>query len=105
LVGAVNFFTVFPTLYLFKKFGRKILLWTLSFAISISLIVLGISLILNAEYKQGPGGEDSKAWQAITITSLMLFLTFFEFSLGPLVWIYLAEIMTEKGLSLGAGVN
>lgn len=30
---------------------------------------------------------------------------FFEFSLGPLLWVYLSEIMTEKGLSLGVGVN
>ena len=35
----------------------------------------------------------------------MLFITFFEFSLGPLLWIYMSEIMTEKGLSLGVGVN
>ncbi len=30
---------------------------------------------------------------------------FFEFSLGPLLWVYLSEVMTEKGLSLGVGVN
>ena len=35
----------------------------------------------------------------------MLFIVLFEFSLGPVIWIYLSEIMTEKGLSLGVGVN
>lgn len=35
----------------------------------------------------------------------MSFIVFFEFSLGPLLWIYLSEIMTERGLSLGVGVN
>ena len=35
----------------------------------------------------------------------MLFIIFFEFSLGPLLWIYMSEVMTEKGLSLGVGVN
>jgi hypothetical protein len=35
----------------------------------------------------------------------MLFIIFFEFSLGPLLWIYMSEIMTDKGLSLGVGVN
>jgi hypothetical protein len=35
----------------------------------------------------------------------MLFIIFFEFSLGPLLWIYMSEIMTDKGLSLGLGVN
>jgi Na+/melibiose symporter-like transporter len=47
LVGFVNCVTVFPTLYLFKKFGRKVLLWTLSLAIAASLIGLGVCLIIN----------------------------------------------------------
>lgn len=47
LVGFVNFVSVFPTLVLFKKFGRKILLWTLSFAIAASLVGLGVCLIIN----------------------------------------------------------
>jgi hypothetical protein len=50
LVGFVNFVSVFPTLILFKKFGRKILLWTLSFAISACLIGLGACLLLNGQY-------------------------------------------------------
>ena len=47
LVGFVNFVSVFPTLILFKKFGRRILLWTLSFAIAACLVGLGVSLIVN----------------------------------------------------------
>lgn len=35
----------------------------------------------------------------------MIFIVLFELSLGPLLWLYMAEIMNEKGLSLGAGVN
>jgi SP family xylose:H+ symportor-like MFS transporter len=35
----------------------------------------------------------------------MLFVILFEFSLGPIVWIYMAEIMTDKGQSLGTVVN
>jgi SP family facilitated glucose transporter-like MFS transporter 1 len=35
----------------------------------------------------------------------MLFIVFFEFSLGPLLWIYMSEIMTEKGLSIGVCIN
>lgn len=35
----------------------------------------------------------------------MLYIIFFEFSLGPLNWLYMSEIMTEKGLSIGAGFN
>ena len=35
----------------------------------------------------------------------MLFIVFFEFSLGPLLWIYMSEVTTEKGMSLGASLN
>lgn len=105
LVGFVNCVSVFPTIIMFKKFGRKILLWTLSFAIAVSLIGLGVSLIINAQYKLDNSGMDSVACQVLQILFLMLFIIFFEFSLGPLLWIYMSEIMTEKGLSLGVGVN
>jgi SP family facilitated glucose transporter-like MFS transporter 1 len=105
LVGFVNCVSVFPTIILFKKFGRKILLWTLSFAIAISLIGLGVALIVNAQYKENNHGVDSAVCQALQVVFLMLFIIFFEFSLGPLLWIYMSEIMTEKGLSLGVGVN
>ena len=29
----------------------------------------------------------------------------FELSLGPVPWVYMSETMTEKGLSLGVGLN
>ena len=35
----------------------------------------------------------------------MLFIVFFEFSLGPIPWLYMAEIMTDKGLSLAVLLN
>ncbi len=49
LVGFVNFITVFPTIYLFKRFGRRTLLWTLSLAIAASLVGLGVSLLVGAK--------------------------------------------------------
>ena len=49
LVGFVNFITVFPTIYLFKRFGRRTLLWTLSLAIAASLVGLGVSILVGAK--------------------------------------------------------
>jgi Na+/melibiose symporter-like transporter len=100
LVGFVNCVSVFPTIILFKKFGRKILLWTLSLAIAGSLIGLGVCLLQNAASE-----DTNKLAQVFSIVCLMLFIMFFELSLGPLLWVYLSEVMTEKGLSLGVGVN
>ena len=102
IVGFVNCVSVFPTIIMFKKFGRKSLLWTLSFAIAASLIGLGVSLIINSDY-QAP--NENPTTQSLSIVFLILFIIFFEFSLGPLIWIYLSEIMTEKGLSLGVCIN
>ena len=31
---------------------------------------------------------------------IYLFVMFFEMALGPIPWLYIAEILTEKGLSL-----
>lgn len=104
MVGIVNCVSVFPTIILFKKFGRKVLLWTLSLAIAASLIGLGVCLIVDAQWHDNYG-KDNAVCQALSIVFLMLFIIFFEFSLGPLLWVYMSEIMTEKGLSLGVVVN
>lgn len=39
------------------------------------------------------------------LTCLMLFLAFFEFSSGPIVWLYMAEIMTDKAQSVATVLN
>ena len=36
---------------------------------------------------------------------MLLFVVFFEFSLGPITWIYMSEVMTDKGTSFGTLVN
>lgn len=36
---------------------------------------------------------------------IVLFIAFFEFSMGPILWLYNAEIMNNKASTLAAGVN
>jgi SP family facilitated glucose transporter-like MFS transporter 1 len=59
---------------------------------------MGVANILN------PEGHNTLL-TVLSIVFLMLFIIFFEFSLGPLLWIYMSEIMTEKGLSIGVALN
>ena len=59
LVGVVNCISVFPTIILFKKFGRKPLLWVFSFAISASLIGLGVCLIVSAQWEDKYGYKNA----------------------------------------------
>lgn len=97
LVSAVGVLATLPTLYLFKLFGRKTILSVCSFIIAGSLFGLGLTLIYNLE-----GG---KTTQVLSIAFILTFIIFYQFSIGPLLWIYMAEIMTEKGLSIGATVT
>lgn len=94
LVGTVSFFAVIPTMWIYRRVGRKTMLTVMSFAIAGSLAGLGVSLM-----KEFTGSS------VLQIVFLLMFMISFQWSLGPLVWIYMAEIMTEKGLSLGAGLN
>lgn len=49
--------------------------------------------------------KSSHAAQIFCVVFIMLFIVFFEFSLGPIPWLYMAEIMTDKGLSIAILLN
>lgn len=91
LVGVVNMVSTLASSFLLAYFGRKSLLWSLSFLMSATLVGLGVSYI--------------EEISSLEITLVMVFVILFEFSLGPIVWIYMSETMTEKGVSLGTLAN
>ncbi len=72
------------------------MLWTLSFVMGGDLIGLGICFFYL---------EDNEAAQVLCIIFILAFVILFEFSLGPIPWIYMAEIMTDKGLSIAILLN
>lgn len=41
----------------------------------------------------------------LELVMTMLFVCAFEFAPGPIVWLYMGEIMSDKGLSAGALAN
>lgn len=71
--------------------GRKTLMAIWTFACGIFLFVQGIAASNNL-------GN-------LELVMTMLFLCAFEFAPGPIVWLYMGEIMNDKGLSMGALVN
>lgn len=77
-------------------FGRKTLLWTLSFVMAADLIGLGISFLYV---------DTERVAQIFCVIFILLFVVLFEFSLGPIPWLFMAEIMTEKGLSIAILLN
>ena len=36
---------------------------------------------------------------------MLVFVALFEFSIGPILWIYMSETMTDKAVSLGTVAN
>jgi SP family xylose:H+ symportor-like MFS transporter len=41
----------------------------------------------------------------IALVFINIYIVVFELSLGPLLWVYLTEVMTEKGLSIAVAIN
>ena len=77
---------------LLKYFGRKFLLIVMPFAMTAVHVLLGLSMIMN--------------WpSAVTVTLVILFVILFEFAQGPITWLYMAEVMEDKAVSLGTAIN
>lgn len=86
-VGIVNVFMTFIALWLLDKVGRKPLLIIGLSGIIFTLIMLGLGFLL-------PAGSDIVGF--ITSLSLMLYVAFFAFSLGPVGFLLNSEIYPLK---------
>ena len=95
IVGFVNMISTFGSVFLLGKFGRKAILWVFSFVMAIDLVALGVAYIY----------VDNSVCKILAVVFVCMFVMFFEFSLGPVPWIYMSEIMTDKGLSIAVLLN
>jgi len=68
----------------------------MSLLMAIDLIGLGIAYFFT---------DDSSVAQVLCIILILTFVMLFEFSLGPIVWLYLAEILNDKALSVAVVLN
>ena len=41
----------------------------------------------------------------LCVVFILIYVALFEFSLGPIPWVYMAEIMTDRGLSIAVLLN
>ena len=91
LIGGVNFAATFGGLYLLTVAGRKTILFYCSVLIAVNLVLLGwLSLT----------GHDTSV-----VVLTLLFIALFEFSSGPITWLYMSEIMQDKALSIATVLN
>jgi SP family xylose:H+ symportor-like MFS transporter len=92
LVGFVNVISTLGGMPFVDKFGRRPLLLIGYVGMFVSEILVGIFAI-----------EELNVW-AQTIF-VLLYIFFFEISIGPILWSYDADIMNDKGMSIAAFLN
>ncbi|WAH37719.1 sugar porter family MFS transporter [Alicyclobacillus dauci] len=84
IVGAVNLVFTLVSLWLIDKLGRKALLLIGTAVMTISLFVVG--------YEFHSGHSSS----ALILTFILIFVAAFAISMGPVVWLVMAEIFPTR---------
>lgn len=95
VIGLVVFFSSLFGLPLLLRFGRKTILFAGNITMMICLFASGF-FSLNKDIKYG---------NYISFTFIILFLFAFEVSGGPVSWLYLAEIMKDRGSAFATFIN
>lgn len=84
-VGFVNFIMTFVAIFLTDKWGRKPLLYIGLWGILIALVALG------AAFRYADVLGDNLKW--VAVGSVVVYITSFAVSLGPVGWIMVSEIL------------
>jgi SP family arabinose:H+ symporter-like MFS transporter len=84
IVGAVNLVFTLVSMWLIDRVGRKVLLLVGSAFMTISLLVVGAAF--QTGHTSGP----------LVLVFILLFVAAFAVSLGPIVWLVMAEIFPTR---------
>jgi len=91
LVGLVNMLATVGGMGLLSKFGRKqLMVWGSMFMIA-ALISTGAFQILG--------------YGLPTTAGVLMFIIAFEFTSGPITWLYMSEIMDDKATGFASALN
>lgn len=93
IVGFCNFSSAFVAAALIAQYGRKTVLLAGNIIVTLTLLGYGV-ITLTA-------GEENFILKYL----LFVYSFAFGFSLGPLLWIYVAEILPDKGVAIAVLVN
>lgn len=84
----------FIGLILLNCFGRKTIMVVGNFVMAVTLVSFGVNMLLL-----------DKGIPILATTCFFTFLAFFQFSSGPITWLYMAEIMQDKAQSIATVLN
>ena len=85
LVYGVNLIATLGSVFLLGWFGRKTLMMIFVPLQAVMMICLGLFL----------GWLSDDVPDILPVVSCLAFVAFFEFSSGPIVWLYIAEICND----------
>lgn len=91
LVGVVNFLATFGGLVLLFKYGRRQIMLVFNLGMAIVLFLVGFFSLKQADWTGT--GDESNPFTTPSVTLVLVFIAFFEFSSGPITWLYMSEIM------------
>jgi SP family xylose:H+ symportor-like MFS transporter len=91
LLGAVNLIFTFVALYTIDRWGRKPLFLTGTAGMMIGLSVLGVTLYTNSI-------------GVLSLIAILVFIGSFAMSMGPVVWVILAEIFPNRARSIAMSI-
>jgi len=91
LVGGVNFLATLGGMAFLTFWGRKTIMFWMSILIAIVLVAIG-NLSLHDH-------------NTSVVVLILVFISLFEFSSGPITWLYMSEIMQDKGLTIATCLN
>lgn len=99
IIGFFNAIAVLGTGKMLYSFGRKTLMVAFGISMAVCLLLMAFA---THEVKANP---DANGWNYVKLGVIIAFVTFFEFSAGPIVWLYNAEIMTDQALTVATAFN
>ncbi len=100
-VGLINVAATFIAIGLVDRVGRRPLLAAGVLGMSVSLAVLGLA------FEETPAGQAgaSSMLDVATVFCLAVYIVFFAFSLGPVVWLMISEIYPYRNRAQAVGLS
>lgn len=86
LINLEPLVTAVMTSYLLSKLGRKIIIQVGTGVLAVMLVFIGV----------GIWTEDTSGGQVLVMVGMFVFMAAFGLSLGPIMWLYIAEIVEPR---------
>ena len=106
LLATVNLLFTFVAMYAVDRFGRKPLLIIGGFGMLIGFLIMGFTLYLSDYSSVNSAGLPaiSSSEGILSLIGILIFIGSFAMSMGPVVWVLLAEIFPNRIRSVAMSI-